>query len=953
VTVGIGGAVVLSGVADDADRGSAPLVDATIDVTATEISVVHNGGDTVALSELTVVARGDTRTKRYALDSENVSGNDDGEFNPSDRFERDHDLVGPTVDVLVVHDASNTVLAQQAFDIVDYADRVPPSAAFSAAPADPDAGEQVTFDASASADPDGTVVEYRWDFGDGTTTTTSPTVSYTYSSGGSYTATLTVVDDGGATDTANATYTVTAGRAPDAPADVAQGLTYEYYEGTYTSLPDFETETPVRTGSADIFDITLRDRDENFAFRYTGYVEVPEGGEYTFTTDSDDGSELYIGDQLVVENGGLHAANAESGTIELQPGRHAINVTYFEHTGQESLDVRWSGPGVTDGQSIPDSRLYRNATPIADFTADCDALTCSFDGSLSTAPGSSISSYEWDVHGDVTATSDPSYEYTFGSAGTYDVTLTITTADGETATTTRIVTVVEPRPAVDPGENTTGLAYSYYENETIDDFGDLQQSAIVTNGTADIFDISVENRDDGDNFGYRYTGYVEVPETGNYTFYTESDDGSRLFIGGELVVNNDGLHPNETQSGELALEAGYHPITVTLFEHTGQSGLVVEYEGLGVPRQEIPAADLSRDVETLSVTTAGDWGGATTRDGVVHDATGDRQADQLQLGYPAVDTGGSNLTGYWPLDEDSGTTAVDASASGYDGDVNGAALGSAGILGTTAYGFDDTAWVQLDGYPNLDDEIAISAWIYTTDNSEAGQRIFVDDENNAGGYALSLGDPGTGQLRFYSRGVDPISLDTGAVIENNRWYHVTAVANTTSNERRIYVNGTLEASDSDGGYSGTWGTDSGPAAIGGEVPGGETANRFNGRIDEVRVYNRTLSTTEVETLNRTGYNGTLTTGTRTLTYEVSPSELTLENVDATRPAGTTVNVTVLSDSDGDGTFEETSDTITLDGSSSYDVTGLESDSRRFRFEIELSTSSPTATPTVDRLELSG
>lgn len=57
------------------------------------------------------------------------------------------------------------------------------------------------------------------------------------------------------------------------------------------------------------------------------------------------------------------------------------------------------------------------------------------------------------------------------------------------------------------------------------------------------------------------------------------------------------------------------------------------------------------------------------------------------------------------------------------------------------------------------------------------------------------------------------------------------------------------------------------------------------------------------------------------------------------------------DPDGDGTFEETSDTITLDGSSDYDVTSLSSASRRFRLEVELSTTDPTATPTVHRLGL--
>ena len=80
----------------------------------------------------------------------------------------------------------------------------PPTASLSISPAEPRARQEVTFDASASYDPDGQIVEYRWDFdGDGVVdlTTTDPTVRFTYSSGGSYNVRLTLVDDMGATTT--------------------------------------------------------------------------------------------------------------------------------------------------------------------------------------------------------------------------------------------------------------------------------------------------------------------------------------------------------------------------------------------------------------------------------------------------------------------------------------------------------------------------------------------------------------------------------------------------------------------------------------------------------------------------------------------------------------------------------------------------------------------------------
>ncbi|SHG93917.1 PKD domain-containing protein [Halobaculum gomorrense] len=86
----------------------------------------------------------------------------------------------------------------------------PPSAVFDSSTAEPQAGETVRFDASASTDPDGEIKGYRWDLtGDGTRDATGRTVEYTYESPGEYTVTLTVVDAAGATATSRGTVTVT------------------------------------------------------------------------------------------------------------------------------------------------------------------------------------------------------------------------------------------------------------------------------------------------------------------------------------------------------------------------------------------------------------------------------------------------------------------------------------------------------------------------------------------------------------------------------------------------------------------------------------------------------------------------------------------------------------------------------------------------------------------------
>jgi hypothetical protein len=96
-----------------------------------------------------------------------------------------------------------------------------------------------------------------------------------------------------------------------------------------------------------------------------------------------------------------------------------------------------------------------------------------------------------------------------------------------------------------------------------------------------------------DELGAVFSGYVTVPEPGFYTFYLTSDDGSRLFIGEQLVVDNDGTHAMLEKSGVAAIEAGAHAIRVEFFERTGGAGLIASIEGGGLSKQVIPPAMFS------------------------------------------------------------------------------------------------------------------------------------------------------------------------------------------------------------------------------------------------------------------------------------------------------------------------------------------------------------------------
>jgi len=127
---------------------------------------------------------------------------------------------------------------------------------------------------------------------------------------------------------------------------LALGLRYEYYEGQWSSLPDFSQLKPSGTGTVEDFELTPRKRDDHFAFRFTGLLEIKEPGEYVFQTASDDGSKLFVDEREVVNNDGLHGVVAKEGTVRLDPGMHKITVTYFEGASGEALTVKFKGPKI-------------------------------------------------------------------------------------------------------------------------------------------------------------------------------------------------------------------------------------------------------------------------------------------------------------------------------------------------------------------------------------------------------------------------------------------------------------------------------------------------------------------------------------------------------------------------------------------------------------------------------
>jgi alpha-L-fucosidase len=148
------------------------------------------------------------------------------------------------------------------------------------------------------------------------------------------------------------------------------------------------------------------------------------------------------------------------------------------------------------------------------------------------------------------------------------------------------------RPTLEDMNLVNGIDYQYFEGEW-DSLPGFSSMEPVKEG--DLFYFTFEPRDNEERFGFLYSGFLLIPETNVYTFYTASDDGSRLFINNTLVVDNDGLHGTIERKGTIALEKGYHLFRVEFFEKTGGDELKVKVMSPSLEKQMLPKTWLYRD----------------------------------------------------------------------------------------------------------------------------------------------------------------------------------------------------------------------------------------------------------------------------------------------------------------------------------------------------------------------
>ncbi len=169
---------------------------------------------------------------------------------------------------------------------------------------------------------------------------------------------------------------------------ILEGLTYEHSTNAYNSLTEIDWSFIEFRGTLPNFSIAGTTQDDFYSFKFDGYINITEAGDYRFRSQSDDGSRVYIGGfdpeslntNLVNDNDGLHGCvvNEVYLTRSLAVGVYPITVLYFQRTSSQCLSVQFSKDGSTF-QNIPDAMLKSgtievNTPPVAPFNLQATSL---------------------------------------------------------------------------------------------------------------------------------------------------------------------------------------------------------------------------------------------------------------------------------------------------------------------------------------------------------------------------------------------------------------------------------------------------------------------------------------------------------------------------------------------------------------------------------------------------
>ncbi|WP_439581085.1 alkaline phosphatase family protein [Dyadobacter bucti] len=142
-----------------------------------------------------------------------------------------------------------------------------------------------------------------------------------------------------------------------------------------------------------------------------------------------------------------------------------------------------------------------------------------------------------------------------------------------------------------------GLKTTFYQGNELKEVPAFSKLKNGSSWTSSEFNINSDQingilEKDNSSFALQFEGFIQIDTAGKYMFATQSDDGSKLYIDGKEVVDNDGNHGVEEETGTIELTAGKHAIRVDYYNNGGGFWLDAFYKGPGLTKQLIPADKL-------------------------------------------------------------------------------------------------------------------------------------------------------------------------------------------------------------------------------------------------------------------------------------------------------------------------------------------------------------------------
>jgi len=400
-------------------------------------------------------------------------------------------------------------------------------------------------------------------------------------------------DGGAATHTVvtpivNTTYTATFTAAPN-----PSGLTATAYDtSTFTGLSvtridpsvnfNWGVGAPAPGFGADTFSV-----------RWTGAVVPLFTQQYTFLTTSDDGVRLWVNNQLIINNWTRHAPTVNTGRITLVAGeRYNIRMDYYENTGGALARLEWQSASQPR-QVVPESQFlptYQPPRPAASLTATpvsgtqinltwADQTATETGYRVERATDAGFTQNLVSVALPANARAHQAHSLVPETTYFFRVVALNGSLVSESATATA---TTPPQP--------NGLTATYFNNRDFTGTTFSRIDAVVNFnwGTG-----SPHPSIAGDTFSVRWTGSIEPLSTGSHTFFTTSNDGVRLWVNNQLVINNWTRHATTVNSGRINLVAGErYDIRMEYFEDTGSAVARLEWQTATVPRQVIPTSQL-------------------------------------------------------------------------------------------------------------------------------------------------------------------------------------------------------------------------------------------------------------------------------------------------------------------------------------------------------------------------